>query len=289
MRIRLTIFLIGMVLVAVHPTCAQGGSLGVPKTVEAGSAFSVHINGSGKSILYIVGPGQALMRSVQKGETVFFPVGSLYNVGHYLAIVGSGSSAENGSFDVVSATQPASISFLAKPSRLGVGLKNGISGAVYVFDAYHNLIIAPTTVFFQLSDVSGTLQKRTVVTHDGAAWTEMDSTDKAGIDTFEASVDGVSSTRVIEQVPGDPCGLKMSAKQSGKQLLLKTDMVRDCSGNSIPDGTIVTFTENYNGTQSTVDMPIKHGIAQVEIVAHNGAKISVASGVVLGNEIDWKK
>ena len=289
MRTRLNLFLIGMVFVSIHLACAQGGSLGVQKTVEAGSAFSVHINGSGKSILYIVGPGQALMRSVQKGETVFFPVGSLYNVGHYLAIVGSGSSAENGSFDVVSATQPASISFLAKPSRLGVGLKNGISGAVYVFDAYHNLITAPITVFFQLSDMSGTLQKRIVVTHDGAAWTEMDSTDKAGIDTFEASVDGVSSTRVIEQVPGDPCGLKMSAKQSGKQLLLKTDMVRDCSGNSIPDGTIVTFTENYNGTQSTVDMPIKHGIAQVEIVAHNGAKISVASGVVLGNEIDWKK
>lgn len=289
MRIRLNLFLIGMVLVAVHPACAQGGSLGVPKTVEAGSAFFVHINGSGKSILYIVGPGQALMRSVQRGETVFFPVGSLCNVGHYLAIVGSGPSAENGSFDVVSATQPASISFLAKPSRLGVGLKNGISGAVYVFDAYHNLITAPTTVFFQLSDMSGTLQKRIVVTHDGAAWTEMDSTDKAGIDTFEASVDGVSSTRVIEQVPGDPCGLKMSAKQVGQQLLLKTDMVRDCSGNSIPDGTIVTFTENYNGTQSTVDMPIKHGIAQVEIVAHKGTKISVASGVVLGNEIDWKK
>ncbi len=289
MRTRLNLFLIGMVLVAIHPACAQEGSLGVQRTVEAGSAFSVHINGSGKSILYIVGPGQALMRSVQKGKTVFFPVGSLYNVGHYLAIVGRGSSAENGSFDVVSATQPASISFLAKPSRLGVGLKNGISGAVYVFDAYHNLITAPTTVFFQLSDMSGTLQKRTVVTHDGAAWTEMDSTDKAGIGTFEASVGGVSSTRVIEQVPGDPCGLKMSAKQSGQQLILKTDMVRDCSGNSIPDGTIVTFTENYNGTQSTVDMPIKHGIAQVEIVAHNGAKISVASGVVLGNEIDWKK
>ena len=49
-------------------------------------------------------------------------------------------SAESGSFDVLPANQPDSLSFLAKPSRLPVGLHDGITGAVYVFDAYHNLI-----------------------------------------------------------------------------------------------------------------------------------------------------
>ena len=33
--------------------------------------------------------------------------------------------------------------FLAKPSRLPVGLHDGITGAVYVFDAYKNLIVTP--------------------------------------------------------------------------------------------------------------------------------------------------
>jgi hypothetical protein len=57
----------------------------------------------------------------------------------------------------------------------------------------------------------------------------------------------------------------------------------------VPDGTIVTFTENYGGTQSTADVPLKQGIAQVELPAHPGATITVASGVVLGNEIHWQK
>ena len=69
---------------------------------------------------------------------------------------------------------------------------------------------------------------------------------------FVARTGEVSSTRVIRQVPGDPCGLKMSARPSGQQLELETDPVRDCSGNAVPDGTIVTFTETYAGGQSTV-------------------------------------
>ncbi len=215
------------------------------------------------------------------------PAGSLYNAGHYLAILVGASSTEQGSFDVVPAKQPANLSFLAKPSRLSVGLHNGISGAVYVFDAYHNLITAPLPVSFELSPPSGTAQDRTMVTQNGAAWTEMDSTAKEGIDKFAARVGGISSTRVVEQVPGDPCSLRMSAQPAGHQVELKTDPVRDCSGNAVPDGTIVTFTENYHGTQSTVDVPLKRGIAQVDMPAYSGARISVASGVVLGNEVQW--
>ena len=193
------------------------------------------------------------------------------------------------SFDVVPAGKPAELSFLAKPSRLPVGIHDGISGTVYVFDAYHNLITAPTPVSFQLSNPSSPVQERTVVAQDGAAWTQMDSTAKAGSDQFVARVDGVSSTRVIEQAPGDPCGLSVSAQPAGQQLELKTDPVRDCSGNAVPDGTIVTFTENYGGAQSTADVPLKHGIAQVDMPAHRGARISVASGVVMGNELRWEK
>ena len=110
----------------------------------------------------------------------------------------------------------------------------------------------------------------------------MNSAAKEGMRKFLARVDGVSSTRVIEEVPGDPCGLTMSAQPDGQKVELQTAPVRDCSGNAVPDGTIVTFTETYDGTQSTVDVPLKQGIARVEMPAYNGARISVASGVVAG-------
>jgi hypothetical protein len=109
------------------------------------------------------------------------------------------------------------------------------------------------------------------------------------VDKFVANAGEISSTRVIGQVPGDPCGLKMNAQQSGQQISLVTDAVRDCNGNAVPDGTIVTFTETFNGSQSTIDQPLKHGIAQVTLPVHNGATLSVASGVVMGNQIRWEK
>jgi hypothetical protein len=278
-----------MAVVIMHLAFAQGGSMSLPKTIEAGGSFSIQTPGSGHATLYIVGTGQVLKRDVQLGQTVFFSPGSLYNAGQYLAVLAGDSSTETGSFEVVPASKPANLSFLAEPSRLPVGLPHGITGAVYIFDAYHNLISAPTPVSFELSSPSGTVQKRVVIAKGGAAWTEMDSTAQQGIDTFVARVGEIFSTRVVGQVPGDPCGLKMNAQPSGQQVLLVTDAVRDCNGNAVPDGTIVTFTETYNGSQSTIDEPLKRGIAQATISVHNGAMFSVASGVVMGNQIRWEK
>ena len=261
--------------------------MSLPNTVEAGTAFSIQSTGSGKATLYIIGTGQVLKRDVQLGETVSFPAGSLYNAGRYLAVLAQESSTQNGSFDVVPANKPVDMSFFAKPSRLPVGLHNAITGTVFVFDTYHNLISAPTPVSFELSTPSGAVQKRTVVSNQGAAWTAMDSTAQQGIDRFVARVEDVSSTRIVGQVPGDPCTLKMSARPSGQQVELITDPVRDCSGNAIPDGTIVTFTQTYKRTQSTIDQPLKRGVAQVTMQVHPGATLSVASGVVMGNQIGW--
>jgi hypothetical protein len=259
--------------------------MNLPRTVTAGDAFSIATTGSGKAVLYIVGPGQALRRDVQIGEPASFPSGALYSAGHYLAMLIGASSTETGEFDVTPATSPETLGFLAKPSRLPVGLHNGISGAVYVFDAYHNLITTPMPASFELSISSGTVQARTVTTQNGLAWVEMDSASREGTAKFVAHVGGASSTRVIQEVPGDPCRIMISARSNAGTLEVETAPVRDCSGNAIPDGTIVTFTESFNDTQTTADVPLKQGVARVRMTVYKGAKISVASGVVAGNEI----
>ncbi len=268
---------------------AQSNQLTLPAMVEAGSAFSIETAGSGQGTLYVAGLGQVIRKDVELGKTAWFPAGSLYDAGRYVVILEASGNSESGILDVAPQTKPASLSFLARPSRLPIALHNGITGAVYVFDAYKNLVTAPTPVSFALSSPSGAAQTRTVTAKDGAAWTAMDSTAKQGADKFVAEDDDIASTRVIGQVPGDPCGLKMTAKPDGDKVALATDPVRDCSGNAVPDGTIVTFTETYGDTQSTVDVPLKRDIAAVEMPAHNGATITVASGVILGNQIRWEK
>jgi len=262
-------------------------ALTAPKTVEAGSSFAIESTGSGQATLYIAGLGGVVSRDVQLGSPISIAEGTLIHAGRYIAFL---STAPNdvASFDVVPA-KVADISFLARPSRLPVGLRNGITGAVYVFDAYKNLVTTPTQVSFDISTPNTAPENRTVKAKNGAAWVALDSSPKEGAAHFVAKAGGVSAVRVIQQVPGDPCGIKMSAKPDGKKIALQTDPVRDCSGNAVPDGTIVTFTENYHGAQSTVDVPLKRGVAQVEMPAIPGANITVASGVVLGNEIHWGK
>jgi hypothetical protein len=290
MKSRLTLWLGGLVLVAsAQLATAQSSGLRLPKTVEAGAGFSIQTAGSGRATLYIVGLGQVLRREVPLGETTVFAPGDLHNAGHYLVFLAGTSPAENGAFDVIAAREPAALSFLAKPSRLAVDLHDGISGVVYVFDTFQNLILEPTPVSFGLSGLAGAGQTRTVETRYGLAWTKMDSASQEGAAQFVARAGGANATRVIQQVPGDPCRLRMKVRPSGQRLALETDPVRDCSGNAVPDGTIVTFTETYGGDQATVDVPLKRGVARTEMPAHAGATISVATGVVMGNEIRWGK
>jgi hypothetical protein len=285
----LSILFGSLILAGMQAANAQDQTLHLPKSIEAGSAFSIQNAGSGEATLYIVGPGQVLKRTVQLGTSTFFPAGSLYNAGHYVAILAQANGTSTGSLDVTPVNAPSSLSFLAKPSRLPVGLHDGITGAAYVFDVYNNLIANPIPVSFELTSPSGAVQKQQVSTRAGAAWTEMDSTSQQGSSKFVAHAGDISSTRIIRQVPGDPCDLKMSAQPSGQELDLQTAPVRDCSGNAVPDGTVVTFTESYPGGQSTVDVPLKRDIAEVKMPPHNGATFTVASGVVLGNQIRWGK
>ena len=88
--------------------------MSLPKKIEAGSAFSIQTSGSGKAVLYIVGPSQVLKRDVQLGEAASFPSGSLYNAGHYLAILVAGSATDQGWFDVVPAKQACEREFSRK-------------------------------------------------------------------------------------------------------------------------------------------------------------------------------
>lgn len=281
--------LLALLALAAPLAFGQSSALTVPSSVAAGSAFSIQTDGSGKGTLYIVGLGQVIKRDVQLGAAVFIAAGALHNAGQYLVVLTGNGPAESQPLAVTPAAQPADLAFLAKPSRLPVGLHDGITGAVYVFDAYKNLITTPEPVNFQLSSPAGPPQTRTVITHDGAAWTEMDSTAHQGNDKFVAQIGPVSSDRIVGQVPGDPCGLQMTASPAGSEVKLATAPVRDCSGNAVPDGTIVTFTEAYGDSQSTVDVPVKRGIAEVEMPSHPGAIISVASGVVMGNQIRWER
>jgi len=262
---------------------AYAADLHLPATVTAGNALTFAAPGNGDATMYVSGPGTAIKRKVQLGREVSISGDELKNAGRYtVAVDGVGS----GSF-FVTAAPVGSIAFLARPSRVPADTHDVINGPAFLFDRYQNLVTSPQPIKFELS-VNGQTVTRTEMSKDGVAYTKLDSSKKEGAAQFVASSGPASVRRVVQEVASDACDIRMHAQPAQNGILVQTDPVRDCAGNPVPDGTIVTFTSTDSIGRSTVDARIKRGIAQALLPASNNATISIASGVVVGNEIRWE-
>ncbi len=262
---------------------AYAAQLNVPATLPAGSGLSIPTSGRGHATLYLVGPGTAIKRQVQLGQNVEISPDDLKNAGRYVISLDGGSATF-----FVTAAAVSSITFLARPSRVPAETPNVISGTVFVFDKYHNLVLQPARVKFDLS-LNGAGVTRTETTKNGVAFVKLDSSKKEGPAQFIASSGNASVRRVVQEVASDPCSIRMRAQPDKNGILVQTDPIHDCAGNPVPDGTIVTFTLTDAKGKSTVDARIKRGVAEAQLPSSDGATISVASGVVVGNEIQWRE
>jgi len=262
--------------------CARAAELRVPQNAVAGQPLSIGTSGSGT--LYLVGPGQVIKKEFKSGS-VDIKGEELRSAGRWIAVM-RGDSKQSQVF-WVKPGKPGKLNFLARPSRVPVARPNVISGVTFVFDQYQNLILDPTPVKFNLS-VGGAGSAKSVTSREGVAWINSASAPKAGAAQFVASVDDTSVARVVQQVAADPCERSFRMHVAGhtaQNTIVETDPIRDCSGNPVPDGTIVTFIQTDKTGKSTVDARIKKGTARAELPASDNATITVAAGVVLGNEL----
>jgi len=262
---------------------AQNVEVRVSFPVVAGNGATVSTSGSGKAIFYLVGPGVSSKNEIKLGEEIQLRTRDTQNAGAYQAIVCSERCASATFY--VSAANPASLTFLVHPSRVPVSQNDAVSGVAFPFDQFHNFILTPLSIEFRLTAGSAALMTQAVRTRAGVAWFRTTSGKSAGALRVVAALDNLSAQRVVQQVAADPCNLRIAGQRNRSGILVQTEPVRDCAGNPVPDGTIVTFTAADANGKSTVDAPIKQGVARVEIAASGGASISVASGVVMGNEI----
>jgi hypothetical protein len=268
----------------VASSSASPQEIRLPETTMAGQAVAVATSGAGEGTLFLVGPGQVIKRPVQAGQNIQIKAGELRSAGRWIAILRSGDKSQSHAFWVHPAP-PENLSFLARPSRVPVAKSGVISGIAVVFDRFQNLVLEPAAVKFSLS-VDGTGVSQTVASRNGVAWINSSSARKAGQAQFVATTGDASVRRVVQQVASDPCNLRMHVAGRDKNgVIVETDPVRDCTSNPLPDGTIVTFTQTDSRGRSTVDARIKKGIARAVLPSSDNATITVASGVVLGNEL----
>jgi hypothetical protein len=263
--------------------CADAAELRPPAVVEAGQAFSIPVTGSGEATFYLVGPDHVAKRTVNLGSTLQIQSGDVRAAGVYQVIV-CDSSCTSATFQV-KAAQAAHLSFFLHPSRVPVSTRDSIDATAFAFDQYFNLVLTPAAVDFKIVPASGTGFSRRTTTQNGVSWMRTDSTSREGPVRITAVLGNVEEARVVQQVAAEACALRMKAVTSGNTVTLETDPVRDCSGNPLPDGTVVSFIKTDREGKSTVDMPIKKGIARAQFSLQGPAQISVACGVILGNEL----
>jgi hypothetical protein len=284
---------IGLVIAAgLAGVCfAQAGELRAPATAVAGSSISIATTGSGSATFYLAGPGISSKREVSLGQDIQLSARELHNAGRYLAILCAGNCT-NAQFFVTPAS-PASLTFLVHPSRAPVAENDVLSGVALPFDQFRNLVLEPVSLDFKLTAGDATVMSNHASTRDGVAWFRTNSGKSSGalqvnasiVDPTANSASLVSARRVVQEVAADPCNLRIKGQRTAKGIVVETDPVRDCSGNPVPDGTIVTFTAREGDEKSTVDAPLKQGVARAQITATGPVVVSAASGVVMGNEL----
>ncbi len=266
-----------------QPALAQESALHPPEVITAGSGLSLDYSGNESATFYLVSPGHIAKRQVQPGKAIAVPPAETSVAGRYLAIL-CAAACQSSAFWVVPA-KPATVNFLVHPSRAAVRLPDVVSGTALAFDKFGNLVLAPAAMEFRMTAEGAPLMTRTETTRDGVAWFRAASGSRAGAVQLEVSLGDVSARRVLQQVASDPCNLRVSAQPGRHGVVLETAPVRDCAGNPVPDGTIVTFTVSDAAGQSTVDAPIKQGIARALVPLSGPAVVDVASGLVVGNEL----
>jgi hypothetical protein len=260
---------------------ARAQSLTVPSQAQAGDPVTISIQSAGT--LYVFGPGLRVKKEVKAGQEVTLSAEQAQFAGRYTALLCT-SSCESAQFAVTPA-QVGSLGFLVHPSRLPAGERDGISGVVLPFDKFGNLILEPVAVNLSGANGGATLLTQKATTRMGTAWFRLNSGTRTGTVQMTASVNNISVGRAVHLVSADPCRLHFNAQRTSHGVEVQTDPIHDCAGNPVTDGTIITFTAVDSKGKSSVDAPAKQGVARATLLLSGEADISVASGVVQGNEI----
>ena len=265
---------------------AQEPVVRTPASVPAGSSFAISVGGQGKGTLYLLGPSHVVKHEIEFGKDASISGDDVSSSGIYQVVLCAAATCTTKTLEV----QPAPakrLGFLLHPSRVPVSTRNAVNATAVAFDQYGNIVLPPAEVVFRISPAGEKPSERSVRTVLGIASFQMDSRPSQGALEVTAKLDDTTEPRVIQQVASEACGLRMTAVPEGRTITLQTDPIRDCKGNPLPDGTIVSFTKIDGAGKSTVDTPIKKDRAIAQFSVSGPARISVACGVVVGNEISW--
>lgn len=276
---------LALVVTLLMSISAAASEIHPPAQVTAGNGVTIPTSGSGDATFYLIGPAIASKVKVQAGTQVSVGGDQLEHAGRYVAILCASDGCTSANFFVTPAAANK-LSFLVHPSRIPVGTPNGITALGIVHDTFQNLVLKPEPVTFSILAKNAKPVSAERPSENGIAWVRLTSARTSGPTKLGAAIGHADEIRVVQQVAADACNLRIKASHDKRGILVETDPVHDCAGNPVPDGTVVSFTASDAAGKTTVDVPIKRDVAKVEMPIEGRARITVASGVVTGNELE---
>ena len=139
--------------------------------------------------------------------------------------------------------EAVNLTFLVHPSRAPVGQNDVVSGVALPFDEFRQSGSHASHRGFPIDREGRNTRiasglRRKMESHGFAPV----RANRPGRCKCRASINDVSARRVVQQVASDPCSLRIKGQRTAKGIVVETEPVRDCTGNPVPDGTVVTFT-----------------------------------------------
>ncbi|HEX3104172.1 MAG TPA: hypothetical protein VHQ22_06955, partial [Terriglobales bacterium] len=189
---------------------ASGSEIHAPAQVTAGTAITIQTSGSGDATFYLIGPAVASKSKVQAGSNIPIDSDELEHAGRYVAVLcaSDGCTAKNFFVNPAAANR---LSFLVHPSRIPVGVSQGISAVAIVRDSFQNLVPKPEAVTFSVMAKNEKPVSASRTSENAVAWVRLTSAKKEGPTKLGASIGHADEIRVVQQVAADACNLRIKA------------------------------------------------------------------------------
>jgi len=164
---------------------------------------------------------------------------------------------------------PSSIELAIDPHDIVADGTSSATVAVTVRDEHGNLVANGTEV--TLSTTAGTLADSTLTTTSGPASTTITSSTVAQDATVTATCEGIEKTAIITFTPGPPATIEATPDAGtlpadGASTTIVSAYVQDAQGNTVADGTIISFATSA-GALSSATAETTNGIASVTLTA----------------------
>ncbi|MCU0495088.1 MAG: hypothetical protein MUD01_26165 [Chloroflexaceae bacterium] len=258
--------------------------LDAPPTLVAGTAATVRLSGAvpdgtSATLLLLGSYGPHMVQASFSGGSASFalPAEATRHAGVTDLIASAGEAQARSQLDILPGAPVSPVVPMVGPRSTVADGRVELMAVVIPTDAWGNPAADGTDVTLRVRQPGNREQQWSMLVAGGLAWERIVSGTRSGRTTVAASSGAASGPEAsVREIAGPPASFTLSADPTSlpadghQTLTLRTGQVQDRYGNTLPDGTLVTFiVEAADGTVPPRRLPalLVGGVAETPLQA----------------------